>query len=172
MKKSLTLIIAISIMVGCASKKKVNQLKFDEKANKDILYGRCDLNGLKMTPFDEWFNAEYQDYQSDIEQLSNIESTGGLADVSITIVMGTWCSDSRREVPRFLKLFESLDYNPDLIKIINVDTKKAAEGTEVPKLNIERVPTFIFFRDSEEIGRIIETPEVSLEADMLEIVGG
>jgi thiol-disulfide isomerase/thioredoxin len=87
--------------------------------------------------------------------------------VDITIVMGTWCSDSRREVPRFYKLFENLDFNIDDIKLINVDTKKEAEGTTVSELNIERVPTFIFKRGGEEIGRIIETPDESLEADML-----
>jgi len=173
MNKALTHFLALTLIIGgCASKKKLNQLKFDEKANKDILYGNCDLNGFQTPPFDEWYNAEYQDYQPDAEQLSNIESTGGLSDINITIVMGTWCSDSRREVPRFFKLFENLDYSKELIKIINVDTKKEADGTAVSKLNIERVPTFIFYRGGEEIGRIIETPEGSLESDMLKIVGG
>jgi hypothetical protein len=36
-------------------------------------------------------------------------------------------------------------------------------------MNIERVPTFIFKRGGEEIGRIIETPDESLEADMLKL---
>ncbi|NJO87856.1 MAG: hypothetical protein HC831_02035 [Chloroflexia bacterium] len=153
MNKLFILIGAISLIVSCSGTKKLNQQKFDEKANKDILYGYCDLNGLTVPPFDEWYYAEFSTYEPDQEILSNIESTGGLSNVDITIVMGTWCSDSRREVPRFYKLFENLDYSAERIILINVDTKKEAKGTIVEKLNIEKVPTFIFqkeVRKSEE----------------------
>lgn len=172
MNKFVTLTYVAIVLFACSTSKKVNQLKFDEKANKEILYGKCDLNGLTSAPFDEWYYEAFGSYEPDIELLNNIESSGGLADVNITIVMGTWCSDSRREVPRFYKLFENLDYSTDRILLINVDTKKEAKGTIVSKLNIERVPTFIFSRNGKEIGRIVETPNESLEADILNIVGG
>ncbi len=172
MKKLLFLSTVIIIFGACGAGKKLNQLKFDEKANKEILCGNCNLNGLTTPPFDEWYNAEFGSYEPDMEVVSSVESSDGLADVTITIVMGTWCSDSRREVPRFYKIFENLDYNIEHIQLINVDTKKEAKGTIVSKLDIERVPTFIFSRNGEEIGRIIETPEESLETDMLKIIGG
>ena len=37
-------------------------------------------------------------------------------------------------------------------------------------LNIERVPTFIIYRNKNELGRIVEYPETSLEKDMLDIM--
>ena len=37
-------------------------------------------------------------------------------------------------------------------------------------LDIELVPTFIFYRNGEELGRIVETPEDTLEKDLAEIV--
>jgi hypothetical protein len=40
----------------------------------------------------------------------------------------------------------------------------------VEELKVERVPTFIFYRDGKEIGRIIENPKTSLIEDFLEIV--
>jgi hypothetical protein len=40
----------------------------------------------------------------------------------------------------------------------------------VADLNIERVPTFIIMNEGIEIGRIIETPEETLEADLLKIL--
>jgi thiol-disulfide isomerase/thioredoxin len=92
--------------------------------------------------------------------------------VNITVVMATWCSDSRREVPRFYKIVSKLDYNAESIKLINVDREKEAKGTSVSKLGIERVPTFIFYRGKAEIGRIIESPEESLEEDMFKILVG
>jgi hypothetical protein len=57
---------------------------------------------------DEWYYEEFNSYEPDIELLNNLESSGGLAGVDITIVMGTWCSDSRREVPRFTSFLRTL----------------------------------------------------------------
>jgi hypothetical protein len=36
--------------------------------------------------------------------------------------------------------------------------------------NIQKIPTFIFFIDGEEIGRVIEHPITSLEEDILDII--
>ncbi|MEM1407485.1 MAG: hypothetical protein AAGG59_11970, partial [Bacteroidota bacterium] len=45
-------------------------------------------------------------------------------------------------------------------------------GREESGQNIHRVPTFIFHKNGEEIGRIVESPKESLEVDMLKIVTG
>jgi thiol-disulfide isomerase/thioredoxin len=87
-------------------------------------------------------------------------------------VMGSWCSDSQREVPRFIKIMDSIGYNINTLTLINVDTKKQAENTSVSQLKIERIPTFIFTKDGKEIGRIVESPHERLENDMLKIIGG
>ena len=86
------------------------------------------------------------------------------------MVLGTWCSDSRREVPRFMKIIESLDYKIDRIRFIGVNSYKEAPVHNFDSLNIERVPTFIFYNNKIELGRIIEYPESSLERDMLGIL--
>jgi hypothetical protein len=39
-------------------------------------------------------------------------------------------------------------------------------------LNIVRVPTFIFYKNNSEAGRIIEVPKTSLEQDMVNILSG
>ena len=46
-----------------------------------------------------------------------------------------------------------------------------SEGLE-EGLDIQRTPTFIFFKNGVEIGRIVETPRDSLENDILKIVSG
>jgi thiol-disulfide isomerase/thioredoxin len=85
--------------------------------------------------------------------------------------MGTWCSDSRREVPRFLKLLDVLNFNSSAgLKIICVDDNKKGKGDEVDGLNIELVPTFILSQKGKEIGRIIESPKLTLEKDLLGII--
>jgi thioredoxin-related protein len=38
------------------------------------------------------------------------------------------------------------------------------------KFQIKKTPTFVFLRNQKEIGRIVEMPEISLEADLLKIL--
>ena len=84
--------------------------------------------------------------------------------------MGTWCSDSRREVPRFYKILDSLNFPSAKVKLIMVDRKKEAAGIDISPFNIELVPTMIFYNDGLEDGRIIETPKETLEKDLEEIL--
>jgi thiol-disulfide isomerase/thioredoxin len=108
--------------------------------------------------------------------LYNLDSTGlnqiktGLKNVNVKIIMGTWCSDSRREVPRFFKILDAVNYPSDKVEIICVDEDKKAKGDELNGLKIELVPTIIFYKDGNELGRIIEAPEDTLEKDMIKIL--
>jgi len=93
-------------------------------------------------------------------------------DLTITIVIGTWCPDSRREVPRFMKIADLWGFPHDRIKFIGVDINKVAPLEDYFQLAIERVPTFIFYKKNIEKGRIIEVPETSLEQDTRNILKG
>ena len=86
--------------------------------------------------------------------------------------MGTWCPDSRREVPRFMKILDLWKFPGEKVTFIGVDNAKLAPVGGYDKLEIERVPTFIIFRNKVETGRIIENPVTSLEQDMLNILTG
>jgi hypothetical protein len=90
--------------------------------------------------------------------------------VQTIVFLGTWCSDSRHHVPRFLKVIDLAWPSLQRVTLIGVDrNKKSPEGTEV-QYHIERVPTFIFLKNGEEIGRITENPQTTLEGDMLSIL--
>jgi hypothetical protein len=51
-----------------------------------------------------------------------------------------------------------------------VDINKVAPLADYPALGIERVPTFIFYKNNSEAGRIIEVPVTSLEQDTRDIL--
>jgi len=95
-----------------------------------------------------------------------------LDEIKIVCIQGTWCSDSRREVPRFFKILYELNYDLENLTMICVDRKKQADNIDVDQFVIEKVPTFIFYKDDSELGRIIETPKNTLEIDLLEILLG
>lgn len=146
----------------------VNKIVVDEKSGKSMLVGKSCLNDFTDTAFAGWWESNYNSYKPDSIIIDSL--SGSLEKVEITIVLATWCSDSRREVPRFYKLLNMLHYPTDKINMLCVDRKKKGIGTEADGLNIELVPTFIFYKEAKEIGRIIETPKTTLEADLLSIV--
>jgi len=132
-----------------------------------MLLGPVDLAALTNPPYQEWYEQEYNGFSPDTLALDLIRGT--LDDVLITIFMGTWCSDSQREVPRFVKLMEYLDYPAESITLVTLDRDKHSPDGDEEGLDISLVPTFIFFRDSTEVGRIIETPANTLEEDLLDL---
>jgi thiol-disulfide isomerase/thioredoxin len=86
--------------------------------------------------------------------------------------MGTWCSDSQEQTPVFYKVMDACDFNEELIEVIGVNDTKTTPDNLQEGFDLERVPTFIFYKDGIEIGRIVEYPQETMEADMLKIVSG
>lgn len=133
-----------------------------------ILTGNIKIKDLKKMPYKKWFNDEYNSFRPDSNTISELSKVN--KKFSVKVFLGTWCSDSRREVPRFLKIAEIAGIKKKKIEFIALDRKKTAPVYTENIYNIEYVPTFIFFRDNKEIGRIIETPQESLEKDMVRIL--
>jgi len=166
------MIIAV-LLVSANVNAQMNQITFDTTAQKDILIGECNREGMLHPLFAEYYNTEYGAYSPAPETLMLLSAFGH--DYKITIVMGSWCGDSHEQVPRFLKTADLAGFPEENIRIICVNKKKTAPGfeEELIPLNIEKVPTFIFnsmAADGREIGRIIETPLESLETDWLKIL--
>jgi hypothetical protein len=56
------------------------------------------------------------------------------------------------------------------VTFIGVDNSKLSPIGEYSSLDIQRVPTFIFYKNKIEAGRIIENPVTSLEQDIINIL--
>lgn len=139
-----------------------------EKAQPEILAGKYERKALQQGVFGKHFLEQYQNYEPDIDILNKLENK--IYTYSITIVLATWCRDSKEQVPRFFKILDNINYNTNNVKIICIDRSKKAGDTDISDLNIERVPTFIFYKNNLEKGRIIETPQETLEKDIRKII--
>ena len=169
MKKPLFLILfLILIPVLNIYSQEINQSVADEKAGREILCGVCDKKGLQTGEFKSYFKDYYSEYQPDSATMVNIR--GNLDGITITLVLGVWCSDSKEQVPRFYRLLDGVGFDISNLRQVCVDSSKEACGVDISDLNILKVPTFIFYKDGKELGRIIETPVTSLEKDMLMII--
>ncbi len=87
----------------------------------------------------------FEEYIPDHDVITKL---GGIdkKDLSVKIVLGTWCPDSRREVPRFMKIADLWRFPAGNMIFLGVDNSKIAPVGEYDTLQIERVPTFIIIR--------------------------
>ena len=169
MRKLILVNIVLLFFYSC-DKTIINKVIVDEKTGKPMLIGETDRSIFEQSDFSEWFNSEYDGYESDEFILEQIKV---LCDsIDIQIFMGTWCGDSRREVPRFLKILDKLEFDNNNLQIINVDRKKHSPNSEEKDKNIEFVPTIIINQYGIEIGRIVEFPIITLEGDLYNVLLG
>lgn len=134
------------------------------------LTGVVQKDAFMQAPYNSWFNSSMETYEADQETIDALKLA--LKDVEIRAYMGTWCGDSKRETPQFYNILEAAYFDMDQLTMITVDRSKKRPVNLVSDYNIQRVPTFIFYRNGTEIGRYVERPRESLEKDMLKIVTG
>lgn len=108
---------------------------------------------------------QYQANEDAIKKLKSVTS-----DIQIIVFLGTWCPDSEHEVPRFIKVMELTKNSQITFKLFGLDRTKRDPDGFAEKYQIEFVPTFIVLHNNEEIGRIVETPIVNIEQDLVEII--
>ena len=131
-----------------------------------VATGPVGIQDLLMLP--GWFGEDYRTYQPSRTYTDSIPRY--MDGVNILCFLGTWCSDSRREVPRMLKLIQTRNLPPETMTMIGLDREKHSGTGEEKKYDIEKVPTFIVLRNGEEIGRIVEKPIGPIEKDLLGIL--
>ena len=152
--------IILICLVACKSAK--------ISSNETIRTGTFSVNELQK---EKWMRAEYKLYTPNdliVDSLKLFDS------YNIVIIGGEWCSDTRLQLPRFIKILDKIQFSSKNLTITLVDKSKECEKCEgylKDKFLIRFVPTFIIYNKSNnEIGRIVETPIRSLEADLLKIL--
>ncbi|MCB0283116.1 MAG: thioredoxin family protein [Calditrichae bacterium] len=154
-------LISFLFVAGCSHS--IQSAKVS-KDNSEMLYGEISEEQLYFD-YPNWKEMEVQ-YNPNPDVTAKISEFKG--NLNVQVFLGTWCGDSRRNVPRFLKSIANTD-NLHL-QIWAVDRHKKLDNALTEKYQIKRVPTFIFLNDTVEIGRITEHPVKTIEEDILEIL--
>jgi thiol-disulfide isomerase/thioredoxin len=167
MKKLVLILSLFALSTSFAQEK--GKMGFDEKMKRNMYLGIGDKSVFKDTSFSTWYGAEYDMYDLDKKELEKI-TPDKLKDVKITIVLGTWCGDSKREVPRFIKILEAVKFDEKNLSLIFVDRDKKNPLSDIEALKIKFVPTIIIYKGDKELGSIVEAPKDTLERDLSEIL--
>ena len=170
MKKLFYPFICLMMLSYPALSQEMNKTIIDERTGQEVLYGFCNREGLQSGDFGEIFKAEYQDYKPDKKLIKKIKKQNSKSGLFIVVVLGTWCPDSQEHVPHFIKIMDEARIPDKQVSVICVDGYKQCDGVGMDRYDIEKVPTFIFFRQEKELGRIIEHPEGTLEEDVYSFI--
>ncbi|WP_127846414.1 thioredoxin family protein [Psychroflexus aestuariivivens] len=173
------LVFSLVAIVGLSS---FNNLKIESETIEDItsqryelMLGEFTLEELKATKNKKWFESNYKTYKPDEKVLTEIKEHLKNNNFNIEIYLGTWCPDSRREFPRMIKILNESNFDIEKLKIVGVNRDKVVPEVSEEKreiLNVNHVPTIIFYKDGKEINRFVEFAQENLESDVLKIVSG
>jgi len=111
----------------------------------------------------------YDDYKPDAELIANLKNKA--AELKADVYFAFWCDDSKNHVPVFLKILDAVHVPEFQVSFYAVERKATADQKYfVEDMMVEKVPTFIFYANGFEMGRIVENPKNSILQDMMIIV--
>ncbi len=122
------------------------------------------LNDSNTCP---WYAGGYNQYTPNADAVAVLQKSI-TADNELLVFGGTWCGDTQYLLPKFYKVMDAITPVPKTTLVFVDRDKKSGEGIE-KQYNIERVPTFIVLKNGVEVGRVVETVENSIEADLAAI---
>jgi thiol-disulfide isomerase/thioredoxin len=132
------------------------------------LVGAATREQVEAAP--EWVQAEV-DAKPDAAAAQALAAVEPGAEV--TVYLGTWCSDSRREVPRFWKAVDAAGGSvPFAVRYVAVDHAKKEPAALLKQDDVRFLPTIIVRRGGKEVGRIVETSPHGVEQDLLALLTG
>ncbi len=140
--------------------------------NQTVLLGYCSQHMLLEKPFSNWFLPNYNKAETDSITIVSLRTA--FKKKNIEIFAGTWCGESKADLPKFLKILKESAVDSNQVKLIFLNNtaalfKQSPQHEEAGK-NIVRTPTYIIYDGKKEMGRIIDSPIESFEKDLLKIL--
>jgi len=183
--KNLSYLLFVFMIISC---KQSSEKKTDIKEISDHLEIKTELNlmvpdtidenmmligvineeGLQNEEFIDWYQENYNDHILDTVMIKLIKPK--LNELRIIVFMGTWCSDSQREVAALYKVLKKAEFDMNQLEVIALSQEKETPNHLEKGFNIEYVPTIIFYKNDKEMGRYVEFAQDTLEKDILAIL--
>ena len=117
------------------------------------------------------WRARAASYEPSPEIVAALHDVG--RDVELTVVLGSWCGDSKQYVPEILKAVDLAANSRIRLRLISIRRDFKEPLDFVRDQRVINTPTVIVTETDEEIGRIVETPALeSIEADLAAILAG
>jgi hypothetical protein len=129
----------------------------------------------KLNPNDwieicNWDTNKISEYEPEIQSCKSIEKIFSNNEYKLYIVAGSWCGDTKSELPKIFRILQECKLSPDKYVLFGVGTDKTIKSEMEKDTKINKVPTMIIIKNGKEIGRIEEFPEDTWENDLIKIL--
>jgi hypothetical protein len=132
------------------------------------LWSQKVVNKADILLVPEWKKI-YDDYKPDEALIETLKTKA--PELKADVYFGYWCEDSKKNVPVFLKIIDTVNVPEFKVNFYEVDKKATPDQKYyVEKMMVEKVPTFIFYVNDFEMGRIVENPRNTILQDMMLMV--
>lgn len=171
MKNKLIFASLILIICSCAPKlvmksnsvgtKMLETIKLEESLNVDSIT-------KKSKKFYSDFDSSYFKYKANKKKLDTLK--GLLKNASFVVFGGSWCSDTRRELPRLSFILDKCNFPVEEFTYFGVNKAKEVffQNEMSSNFKFKFVPAIIILKNKKEVGRIIENPlHGTLENDLI-----
>jgi len=159
----LFLIPMVAVVISCAHRPHRQSSSPVKVAGELMMIGPVSYEDI-LEHLPDWKNVHQHSQPAD-EVIRGIKGIDMPLDIQCFV--GTWCSDSKNEIPPFMKSLNLAGNSHIQIELIGVDRQKDDPDHLGPMNNIERVPTFIVISDGVELFRMVEFPETTFAEDLL-----
>lgn len=116
----------------------------------------------------KWEEFVDEDYKPSTKWMDSLRTLDIPQELTMTLFLGSYCPDSRKWVPRFYALKDELPIGE--VSIISVDTTKKDEKGIWEEVGLKKIPTFIIYNGTDEVGRIVEKPKGRLEKNLYRLL--
>jgi hypothetical protein len=132
------------------------------------VWGQKAVNKADILLVPEWKQI-YDAYTPDAALIESLKNKA--PEIKADVYFGYWCDDSKKNVPVFLKILDTLNVPEFKVNFFEVEKKSTADQKYyVEDMMIEKVPTFIFYVNDFEMGRIVENPRNTILRDIMLMV--
>jgi len=140
----------------------------DKKTGNVLLRGKINFDHiLNETSFD-WLATGAKTYHPNRDMIDGLNRISG--DYRFVVFAGTWCSDTKELLPKFYKVLTEVGIDLRSVEMYGVNRAKEALNIESTLYGIKNIPTVIIMHQYREVGRIVETVNLSIEEDLYSIM--
>lgn len=135
---------------------------------QNVITGITDVRMLERSVGYRWFKDGYFNYQPNISAIAVLKDLP--KDIQFIVFAGTWCESSQHLLPKFYRVMDLAGISKQRITLCFLDRdKRSPQGVE-QNYSIYSTPVFIILQKGVEIGRITETVNQSIEADIADLI--
>ncbi len=135
---------------------------------QNVIVGISDVRILERGLGNRWYKDGYFNYQTNISAVNAIKEMS--RDIQFVVFAGTWCEKSQVLLPQFYRVMDLAGISRQRITLCFLDRdKRSPQGFE-NNYSINNTPVFIILQKGAEIGRITESVNQSIEADIADLI--